>query len=64
LTEAEKLKRDIDAVKESIRLEWLALAERPMSPLERQNVRQSIAALIETLQELLERLDRENAHRT
>ena len=56
MTEQEILKRDIDGLRESIRLGWVEMAEKPMSNLERQGLREHINLLINELKLLLERL--------
>ena len=51
MTEVEKLRRDIDALLESIRSGWA-----DMTTAERAELRQGINALVQDLQQLLSRL--------
>jgi hypothetical protein len=44
-TEREKLVRDINGLKESVRLGWLETAAKPMTPAERLELRKSIDSL-------------------
>ena len=54
----EDLKEQIRILNESIRLGWLDMAERPMTPEQRRELRTSIYQLMDQLPELLRRLDR------
>ena len=63
LTEAEKLKRDIDTLRESIRLDWAELDQLPMSADERAGIREHIKTCVKDLTDLLARLDGLNAER-
>ena len=56
-TEQEKLIRDINGLKESVRLGWLEMASRPMGPAERQELRRSIDSLVTELNNLRMMLD-------
>jgi hypothetical protein len=58
MTNAERLKRDIDTIRESIRLEWEALAKN-LDPEERQGIRQRVTLLTKDLLDLLVRLEEE-----
>lgn len=55
--ELQRLQHDIDTLKESIRLDWVDMASRPMSPAERGALRTHIGFLIRELENLLRRLD-------
>jgi len=56
-TEAEKLIRDINGLKESVRLAWLEMASRPMTPAERQELCKHIDLLDKELKHLRAKLD-------
>jgi hypothetical protein len=45
-TEPKKLIRDINGLKESVRLAWLEMASKPMTSAERQELRKQIDLLI------------------
>ena len=55
LSELELLQRDIDGLLDTNRLDWLALANEPMSSEQRIEVRKAIAARNVDLLELLQR---------
>lgn len=55
LSELEILQRDIDGLLDTDRLDWLALANEPMSSEQRIEVRKAIAARNVDLLELLQR---------
>ena len=57
-TEREKLVRDINGLKESVRLGWLETAAKPMTPAERLELRKSIDSLVTELNTLRIKLDR------
>lgn len=57
MTDQEKLKRDIDTLRESIRRGWADMDSKPMPPEERRALRRHIAGLVSELAELLARLD-------
>jgi hypothetical protein len=57
-TEREKLVRDINGLKESVRLGWLETAAKPMTPAERLELRKSTDSLVTELNTLRIRLDR------
>jgi hypothetical protein len=57
LTEQEKLVRDINGLKESVRLAWLDMASKSMTPAERQELRMSIESLVNELNNLRTKLD-------
>jgi len=50
-----RLKRDIDGLLESNRLDWLELAEKPMTREDRLAIRKAIASRNVDLHDLLER---------
>jgi hypothetical protein len=58
-SEREKLVRDIDGLKERIRLAWLdtMIQAKPMTAKERQELRKSIESLVRELDNLRTRLD-------
>jgi hypothetical protein len=56
-TEQEKLIRDINGLKESVRLGWLEMASKPMTPTERHELRKSIDSLVKELNTLRMKLD-------
>jgi hypothetical protein len=56
-TERERLVRDINGLKERVRLEWLEMISKPMSPAERQELRKSIDSLVHELNNLWMKLD-------
>ena len=55
MSELEILQRDIDGLLDTNRLDWLALANEPMSSEQRIEVRKAIAARNVDLLELLQR---------
>jgi hypothetical protein len=57
VTEADKLKRDIDTLRESIRLDWLDLASKPLTVSDCAALRSDIVALGLELRNLIERFD-------
>ena len=57
LTEQAELQRDMDSLKESIRLGWVDMASKPMRPKDRQELRKHIVALGAELTRLLGLLD-------
>jgi hypothetical protein len=63
--DAEKLQRDIDTLKESIRLSWVDLDRLQLTLDQRLQIRGGISQLIEELKSLVERMDKiKNHHRT
>jgi hypothetical protein len=56
-TEREKLVRDINGLKEIVRLGWLEMAAKPMTAAERQELRRSIDSLVSELNTLRMKLD-------
>ena len=56
-TEREILVRDIDGLKERLRLEWLDMISKPLEPVERQELRKSVESLVRELDNLRTRLD-------
>jgi hypothetical protein len=58
MTEKEKLLRDIEGLKESIRFEHMDLANLSLTPAEKAGLRRNIDFLTGQLKELLARLDR------
>lgn len=61
MTEAEKLRRDIDALRESIRLDWADLAHLGLSPEERAGIHEHVNMCIQDLNALLAQLNTLNA---
>jgi hypothetical protein len=57
MPEMEKLKRDLDALNETVRLDWMALGSRQLSREERTALRNSIRSCTAMLAELLKELD-------
>jgi hypothetical protein len=57
MTEREKLKRDIDTLRESIRLGWLDLSRLPLTPEDARAIRIDINECVEDLGALRTRLD-------
>jgi hypothetical protein len=57
MTEREKLQRDIDTLRESIRLNWLDLSRLPLNFQEAQAIRAEINVCVRDLADLLMRLD-------
>ncbi len=57
MTEHERLQRDIVAMRESIRLGWVDMTSKPLTPDERRELRIHIAALVSELADLLGRLE-------
>ena len=57
MTDQEKLKRDIDTLRESIRLGWVDMDSKSMTPDERRELRKHITGLVAELTVLLARLD-------
>jgi flagellar hook-associated protein FlgK len=58
-TEREKLVRDIDSLKERVRLAWLDMISKPMTSAERQELRKSIESLVKELDTLRTKLDQQ-----
>lgn len=56
-SEREKLVRDIDGLKDSIRLAWHDMLSKPMKAGDRQELRDSIESLISELNNLKTKLD-------
>jgi hypothetical protein len=56
-TEQEKLIRDFNGLKESVRLGWLDMSSKPMTPAERAELRKSIDSLVKELNHLRTKLD-------
>lgn len=57
MTEQEMLKRDIDGLRESIRLNWQDLARLNLTPEERSGIRQNTQLLSVELAALIDRLE-------
>jgi hypothetical protein len=57
-TEREKLVRDINGLKESVRLAWLDMVSKPMTSAERRELRNSIDSLVRELNNLQTKLDK------
>ena len=58
MTSHGKLQRDINALKESIKLNWNDIQATPLSLKEKQDLRDNIAWCIEELRSLLAQLDK------
>ena len=58
MAKIEQLKITIDDLKESIRLDWLSLAEMRLTHKERIEIRQHVASCTDILQDLINRLER------
>ena len=56
-SEREKLFRDIEGLKDRIRLAWLDMTSEPMTAGERQGLRNSVESLISELNNLRTKLD-------
>ena len=57
MTSQEKLQRDIDTLRESIKLEWQDIATKQLSITERQDIKQHIQWCSDELKNLYERLE-------
>ncbi len=57
-SERESLVRDINGLKESIRLAWMDMIAKPMTAAERAELRDSINSLVTDLDALRSKLDR------
>ena len=57
MNDQEKLRRDIDTLKESIRLFWLDMPTKTMTTEDRSQLLKHISALVTELSKLLRRLD-------
>jgi SMC interacting uncharacterized protein involved in chromosome segregation len=57
-TEREILVRDIDALKERVSSVWCEMISKPMSPVERQELRKSLESFLKELDSLRAKLDR------
>ena len=57
MTDAEKLRRDIDTLRESIREQWLELAIKPLTRNDREAIRRGINTCVDDLTKLLKDLD-------
>ena len=64
MNEREKLRSDIDTLKESIRLFWLDMPTKTMTPEDRMELLKHISALVAELAELLRRLDQSESSMT
>jgi hypothetical protein len=58
VTKIEKLQRDIETMRESIRLQWRELADIPLSDIEHHATRAAILSLVDELKRLLDERDR------
>jgi flagellar hook-associated protein FlgK len=58
-TDREKLVRDIDSLKERVRVAWLDMISKPMTSAERQELRKSIESLVKELDTLRTKLDQQ-----
>ncbi len=57
MSDVEKLRRNMDALSEAIRTNWLDLASKPLKVSERVAIRRAVAALQAELAKLIQRLD-------
>ena len=57
MTSQEKLQRDIDTLRESIKLDWQDIATKQLSATERQGIRQHIQWCTDELKNLYEKLE-------
>ncbi|MDO9272699.1 MAG: hypothetical protein Q7T94_06750 [Rugosibacter sp.] len=57
MTSQEKLQRDIETLKESIRLNWQELGTTSFKPTDRDGIRQNIKWCLEELQSLYDQLE-------
>lgn len=57
MTSQEKLQRDIDTLRESIKLEWQDIATKQLNITERQDIKQHIQWCTDELKNLYERLE-------
>jgi hypothetical protein len=55
--ERERLVRDINGLKESVRLAWMDMLSKPMTAAERGELRKSIDSLVKDLDNLRTKLD-------
>jgi hypothetical protein len=56
-SEREKLALDIHGLKERITLAWVDVISKPMAPTKRRELSNSVASLVEQLDDLQSRLD-------
>ena len=61
MAEVEKLRADVDTLKESIQRDWVDMATKPMTKEERADLRQHIRLCIKEMKQLVQRLDENNA---
>jgi len=59
MTSQEKLQRDIDTLRESIKLNWQDIAIKQLSATQRQGVKQHVQWCTDELKKLYERLENE-----
>ena len=64
LSEADQLRIHLDTLKESIRLDWVRMAEAVMSRDERRELREQITACSVALLAIVKRLEKLDAGRT
>ena len=57
MADREKLKRDMDGLNRSIRLDWVELESKNLSPADRMDIRRHITLLRDELTALLLRLN-------
>ena len=57
MADREKLKRDMDGLNRSIRLEWVELESKNLSPADRMDIRRHVTLLRDELTALLLRLN-------
>ena len=60
MTKIKNLRRDIETMRETIRLHWQDLSSRNVTAVERDEIRQDIRSCIGDLENLLSRLDHLN----
>lgn len=59
MTSQEKLQRDIDTLRESIKLNWQDIATKQLSPNEKQGIKHHIQWCMDELKNLYEKLETE-----
>lgn len=64
MTEVEKIRRNIETLRESMRLGWQEMAGTPTTPEERASLRKHLNWCAREILELTDRLDELDANRT
>jgi hypothetical protein len=64
MSEEYQVRANLNALRESIRLDWVDIAERTMTPEERREVREHIKICVSELSSIIARLEELDAHRT